>query len=147
MDGVTDDDVDVMARTIYGEARGESLDGKIAVAQVILNRARAARDFRARRGRDHPLFGDGSPASACKMPWQFSCWNETDPNRSVITRVDLGDRAFRDCFYAALAAVQGHEADVTAGATHYHADHLSPGWAEGHEYRRIGRHRFYTEVA
>jgi N-acetylmuramoyl-L-alanine amidase len=39
-DGALDRDVDVTARTLYGEARGQPLDGIIAVANVIVNRAR-----------------------------------------------------------------------------------------------------------
>ena len=32
------DDVEILARTIYGEARGESLSGQEAIASVVLNR-------------------------------------------------------------------------------------------------------------
>ena len=38
-------DVDILARTIYGEARGESEIGKRAVASVILNRYKSGKWF------------------------------------------------------------------------------------------------------
>ena len=40
-------DIDVLARTIYGEARGESISGQGAIASVVLNRVA----FSKRRGR------------------------------------------------------------------------------------------------
>lgn len=40
---VTSEDVDLLAHMVYGEARGESMKGKVAIAAVILNRTRDAR--------------------------------------------------------------------------------------------------------
>lgn len=65
---LTAGDIDILARTIYGEARGEPWEGKIAVAWVVRNRAE--------RG---GWWGD-TIREVCLKPWQFSCWNETDPN-------------------------------------------------------------------
>ncbi|MGH3756111.1 MAG: cell wall hydrolase, partial [Pseudonocardiaceae bacterium] len=68
-------DWEVMGRTLYGEARGEPFDGLVAVAWVIRNRAESPRWW----GRD--------VKGVCLHPLQFSCWNETDPNRKIITNV------------------------------------------------------------
>ena len=54
------------------------------VASVIMNRCAIAKAYLAKHDKPHPLFGDGSPSSACLAPYQFSCWNPNDPNRSVI---------------------------------------------------------------
>jgi spore germination cell wall hydrolase CwlJ-like protein len=51
-----------LALTLYGEARSEPIEGRIAVASVIRNRA--ARKFRGR-----------SIADVCLYPSQFSCWS------------------------------------------------------------------------
>ena len=40
---VTTRDIDILVRTVYGEARGESALGKLAVAWVVVNRAREYR--------------------------------------------------------------------------------------------------------
>ena len=50
-------DQDTMARTIYGEARGEGQAGMIAVANVILNRFSL--------WEKHPHFGNGTIESVC----------------------------------------------------------------------------------
>ena len=44
------DPVDILARTIYGEARGESVRGKEAVASVVMNRVNRARKGAAATG-------------------------------------------------------------------------------------------------
>src|SRR5262245_20911607 len=82
---MTSDDLDVMARPVWGEARGEPLDGKTAVAWVIKNRA------------DHPGWWGHGIAGVCRQPWQFSCWNPDDPNRAKLIGVTARDEMFRDC--------------------------------------------------
>lgn len=74
------------ALTLYGEARGEKALGKKAVLWCIKNRRRMAREFVAKRGRAHPLFGDGSLASCVLKKYQFSCWLANDPNLHVLSQ-------------------------------------------------------------
>ncbi len=131
---ITERDVDVLARTIYGEGRGESVLGKRAIAHVILNRFRKG-----------GWWGD-TILRCCLKSKQFSCWNDSDPNREKIIAVTLSDSVFRDCLYAALAAIRDEGNDPTHGATHYHTDTISPGWAEGKHYDSIGHHRFYRDI-
>ena len=42
---MTDRDIEIMAKTIYGEARGEGEEGMEAVACVIMNRYNARKWF------------------------------------------------------------------------------------------------------
>ena len=126
--------LDVLARTVYGEARGESPLGKLAVAWVVVNRA-----HRARSGL----------AAACLKSIHFSCWNNAranDANQLRMMKAELSDPIFARCMIAAIEAVHGFVPDPTAGATHYHALSVSPGWARGHSYETIGRHRFYRGI-
>lgn len=131
-------DLDYLARTVYGEARGESFAGKVAVACVMLNRAASAHR------------GERRIVGVVTEPWQFSCWNESDPNLSKILSVDLSDQAFRACVSACMAAFDAlaDGRDPTRGALHYHADGVAPRWAEGrHPCAVIGAHRFYNDIA
>lgn len=48
-----ENDIDILARTIYGEARGETDLGKMAVASVILNRYKAKNGFPAQQSQKH----------------------------------------------------------------------------------------------
>jgi spore germination cell wall hydrolase CwlJ-like protein len=132
--------VDTLARTIYGEARGEPVRGQEAVACVVMNRVARA----AERG---GWWWGATVAEVCRRPWQFSCWNAGDANRAKIERANEGDREFAICVRIARRAVAGALADPTDGATHYHAEGLAPPWAAGREPAAvIGRHKFYNDV-
>jgi spore germination cell wall hydrolase CwlJ-like protein len=142
-------DIDVLARTVVGEARGEGEQGMTDVACVVMNRVAAARAFIASHGRYHLLFGDGSPASACLAPWQFSCWNRGDPNRAIIEALDETKAIFRQGLTIAHDAVNGLIVDRTHGATHYFDKRMPspPKWAEGHTACfEEGHHRFFKDV-
>ncbi len=134
------DVVDTLARTIYGEARGEPVRGKEAVAAVVMNRVARAME----RG---GWWWGSSVIEVCRRPWQFSCWNADDPNRAQIERADESDREFASCARIARRAVAGALEDPTQGATHYHAKGIAPPWAKAREPSAvIGRHRFYNNV-
>jgi spore germination cell wall hydrolase CwlJ-like protein len=126
-------DIDVLARTIFGEARGEPLDGQIAVGFVIRHRAAIALAFRQRHKRAHPLYGDGGIASACLKPEQFSCWIVGDPNQRACSTVTMASPAFQRCTYVAHAVLQGQVEDRLPRATHYCTPAAAPhiAWVIG----------------
>lgn len=126
---------DILARTLWGEARGESVRGIEAVAAVVINRARRGGWW----GR--------SVEGVCRKPMQFSCWNPDDPNRAKLEAVDESDRMFRICLRIARRALAGSVDDPTRGATHYHVRGLLPAWSRGREpSAEIGNHLFYNDV-
>ena len=127
-------DIEILARTIYGEARGETDLGKLAVGWVVKNRAKLYK------------LGLGQ---ACLRSIHFSAWNngaDNDSNQLAMMLVDLSDKDYARCMRAALAAVFELLSDPTNGATHYHANTVLPSWAEGKPYLSIGRHRFVKDV-
>lgn len=132
--------VDVLARTLFGEARGESLSGKEAVACVIMNRVQRGRD------RGGYWWGD-SITAVCQKPWQFSCWNENDPNREKILAMEPGHKVFDTCVRIARRALSGCLEDATKGATHYHTKNVNPPWSRGRPACvEIGHHLFYNDI-
>ncbi len=129
---VTARDIDVLARTVYGEARGESDLGKLAVAWVVVNRASRQ-----------------SIAAAALKSIHFSTWNnarDNDANQFVMLTAEPSDPVYAKCLIAALQAAHGLVPDPTEGATHYHAHSVSPSWAAGHSYTSIGGHRFSRDI-
>lgn len=130
--------IDTLARTLWGEARGEPRTGKEAVAAVVLNRVN-----RGLSGR----FG-ATIEEVCRKPKQFSCWNRGDPNRKLLERVDRTDSAFVECIEIAERAVDGNMEDPTDGSDHYHTIDVSPGWSRGKTpVKKIGRHLFFNDIA
>lgn len=137
-------DLDRLFRTVYGEARNQGREGMLAVAYVVCNRAKIAACYQLIHHHNHPLFGSGTPASACTGLYQFSCWNLGDPNLSVIVALKEDDPKVQPMIQAAKVAMEETEPDPTSGATHYHADSITPPWAIGHEpIAIIGQHLFY----
>lgn len=128
-----DADVDVVARTIWGEARGEGYDGMVAVANVIMNRVR--------RGG----WWGNTPREVCQKPWQFSAWNPTDPNLIKLLNVDAGDPQFAQALEIAAQAVAWQLPDITNGATNYKVRGWYASWASAMTLvAEIGRHEFYA---
>lgn len=126
-------DIETLARTLWGECRGETIVGQRAVAQVIINRSK------------DPRWPD-SIADVCLQPWQFSAWNENDPNREKLEKVGLNDIAFVDCLHVAIDAMSGSP-DLVKGANHYLTSALAksrpPKWFDPAKVTKtIGSHVF-----
>ncbi len=135
--------VDTLARTLWGEARGEGSAGMQAVAQVILNRMKISKKLGG-------YWWGNDIVQICQKPFQFSCWNKDDPNRAKLIQLS----AENDIYFVtairiarrAVADVLGE--DVTGGATHYHAASISsPYWVKDNKPTAVlGRHIFYRLV-
>lgn len=134
---MTDHDFDIFARTLYGEARGDYLKAGVAafitVANVIINRLK----HRTKYGK--------TVAEVCLKPYQFSCWNAGDPNRSFIQEENLEkDPFFRIAHHVTKKVAAGLWPDLTRGSEHYHTVSCKPYWAKANKVRlRLGNHVFY----
>ena len=132
-DMTQDQDV-YLAKTIWGEARGEGLRGMQAVANVVMNRVNAASWYGA------------SIKDVVLKPQQFSCWNANDPNRAKIDKLSLEDLAASGALNVARQVISGQLKDITGGATNYHATSVNPAWtAKMTKTVQIGNHVFYKE--
>ena len=141
-DGPTpaDDAVDTLARTLWGMARGEPVRAMEAVAAVVMNRVRRARD----RG---GWWWGGDVVSVCRKPGQFACWNPDAPDRAALAAVTSADPAFAAGLRIARRAVAGLLPDPTQGATHCHGAGGDPDWAHGRcACAEIGTLLFYNDV-
>lgn len=114
-----------LATAIYFEARGEPIDGQLAVAEVILNRV-ASPDF---------------PDDVCGVVWQKKQFSWTHDGKS--------DKPKDKAAYAVATniAKQALSGDVLGhGATFYHAEYVRPYWSKKLTYvGKIGTHIFYVK--
>lgn len=135
-----DEDVKILAKTIYGEARGEGISGMEAVANVIMNRVKYAQKLGS-------YWWGTTIKGVCLKPFQFSCWNMQDPNQEVLQRNLSGDLIFGICERIAIRAIKGLLIDNTKGATHYHTKSIHPKWAHAAvPCAEIGNHLFYAHL-
>ncbi|WP_420023485.1 cell wall hydrolase [Cereibacter azotoformans] len=116
-----------LATALYFEARGESIQGQFAVAEVIMNRV------------DRP----GYPGSICgvvNQGGQFSYMFDGKPE-TIHEKA-----AFQRAGKIAALMLAGAPRQLTQGATHFHTRAVRPGWA--HRFPRtaaIGAHLFYRQ--
>jgi spore germination cell wall hydrolase CwlJ-like protein len=134
----TQQDIDTLARTIYGEARGELYKfgpaALIAIANVVVNRKK--KHFAK------------SIHDVCVAPYQFSCWSKDDPNYSHIIGATKGNYAvFDKCLEIAENVLSEKWPDLTDGCDHYHERSAKPYWAVYRSPKRIfGSHYFYVLI-
>ncbi|MEM8787602.1 MAG: cell wall hydrolase [Pseudomonadota bacterium] len=120
-----------LAEALYFEARGESLEGQIAVAEVILNRVDSGR---------YPdtICGVVTQGEQRRHACQFSFRCDGLPETIA------EERAYDHVGRVARAMLDGSDRLFTDGATHYHTVAVSPRWSRKlTETARIGRHIFY----
>jgi N-acetylmuramoyl-L-alanine amidase len=124
--------LDCLALNIYHEARGEPLDGQVAVAQVVMNRV------------GDPAFpgqvcavvrqGGEGPQDSC----QFSWWCDGRDDRPGDLAAWTGSKDL------ARRILAGSVDDPTGGALWYHANYVDPDWNwDIIQQAKIGRHVFY----
>ncbi|GGH57618.1 cell wall hydrolase [Frigidibacter albus] len=120
-----------LATALYFEARGESLHGQAAVAEVILNRVEA---------RTYPNSICGVVNQGGKGGCQFSYTCDGKPET-------IGDRRAWDVAgRIARAMLDGAPRELTQGATHFHTPAVNPKWARSFtRTAKIGSHIFYRE--
>ena len=130
------DEIDVLTRTVYGEARGESQDGQAAAVWVIRNRAAKGVAYMGR-----------SIKEVCLKPKQFSCWDANDVNRQRLVNLDTTSDVYQKIRRVVQEVMDGTRKDNTQGSTHYHTKSVKPGWTTGKSpVVTIGNHLFYNNI-
>lgn len=128
------DDLQCLAEALYFEARGETVKGQFAVAEVILNRVQS----------------DRFPSSACGVihqgtgkKYQCQFTYTCDGHKEVISE----PRAYERVSKVARAALDGAAPELTEGATHYHTTAVKPRWSRVYtKTAAIGVHVFYRHT-
>jgi N-acetylmuramoyl-L-alanine amidase len=137
-------DRDVLALTLWGETRGEPIEGKVAVACVIRNRMASRRQ---------------AARDVCLAPMQFSCWQPLggkanhDALQVLVDVLTSGrapsDAVVRECQWIADGVLSGACRDLVKGADHYVTTALlsstkKPGWIRTMTFcATVGAHAFY----
>lgn len=121
----TNKDLECLAKNIYFEARGESKEGKIAVAQVTLNRVIHQTEFKK---------------TICGVVYQkdqFSWTNDRVQNIKDYYQ-------WEEAQHIALGILQGKIFLENFDAIYFHADYVKPTWRNTKQYiTTIGKHIFY----
>jgi len=127
-----DRNLECLAMNIYKEARGESFEGKVAVAQVTINRV------------DHPKFPKDicsvvyqknvvMEKVVCQFSWYCEGINHKKPN----------DKLYEESYaIAKKVLLEGFRLDSLNDAIYFHAVYVNPSWPY-QKIGKIGNHIFY----
>ena len=111
-----------LTRVVYGEARGEDDEGKIAVAWVVKNRSKKS--------------GKSIQEEATKKS-QFCCYS------GEMKETEAKDK----CKQIAEDTINDKNSDPTGGATFFYSGDTVPSWAIGKEpCVTIGGHKFFKDI-
>lgn len=125
-----------MAKNIYYEAGNESFDGKIAVAQVTLNRVTHEKFPKTICG---VVYQKTRRAADAKTVCQFSWVCE------AVDKIRYNSDRWKDSLNVARNAIhQGLQLEELENALYFHAVYVNPRWRL-EKLSRIGNHIFYSE--
>ena len=122
------EEANCMAVAVYHEARGETPEGQLAVARVIMNRAVSGK---------YPTTWCG----VVKQPWQFSFVN---PRTGDMPGVDETSASWRKAQGITRLAMANAVPSLSTDVLWYHANYVSPSWGRRlTRVSQIGAHIFY----
>lgn len=124
-----------LAQNIYYEAGYEPFEGKVAVAQVTLNRAESGKfpdDICAVVYQKNALYG----TTICQFSWYCE---------QPAIRKPTNPAAYNESMAVAKKVLlENFRLDGLKEALYYHADYVSPKWGK-EKIATIGRHIFYSD--
>jgi spore germination cell wall hydrolase CwlJ-like protein len=128
--------LDCLARNIYHEAGHEPFEGKVAVAQVTMNRANDSR----------------FPSDVCGVVFQKNVFMEKVVCQfswycdSAVKLRPVNGPAYKESYEVAKKVLlEGFRLDILKNAMYYHADYVNPRWGKP-KIGQIGRHIFYRDI-
>ncbi len=121
-----DDEIDCLAIAVYFEAKSEPLAGQLAVAEVVVNRAKSGR----------------FPATLCGVVKQRSQFSFV--RGGVLPSAPRASAQWRTAVaIARIAAEELHAPQVDDRTMFFHARHVAPAWRGRVRMASIGNHIFY----
>jgi spore germination cell wall hydrolase CwlJ-like protein len=122
-----DREAECLANAVYFEARSEPIEGQLAVAEVVLNRAASGR----------------YPTDLCSVITQKAQFSFIQ--RGKFPRANRDSQAWKKAVAIAAIARQKLAGNLPAGVLWYHATYVSPSWGKRlTRQTQIGLHIFYS---
>ena len=123
-------EVQCLTQNIYYEAGSEPNAGKIAVAEVTMNRVKS--------GYAKTVCGVVTQKNngICQFSWVCSPKKAINSMKNWVESKKIAENIL----------ISRKKYGIIGNATHFHADYVDPAWADSKKYvSQIGRHVFYSE--
>lgn len=125
--------LDCLARNIYHEAGGEPFEGKVAVAQVTINRTESG----------------SFPSDICQVVYQKNvvyekvlCQFSWYCDSASLKKPMNGPVYTESMEVAKKVLLEGFRLPSITNALYFHGDYINPGWKR-ERVAKVGRHIFY----
>lgn len=123
-----------LTEALYFEARGETIKGQFAVAEVIMNRRDSSKFPNSVCG----VISQGAKSAKAPRACQFSYKCDGAPE------VFNEKKAYENAGKVAKIMLDGFARKLTKGATYYHTNYVNPRWSKKfNRTAQIGDHYFY----
>jgi len=120
-----DRETECLAASVYFESKGEPLEGQLAVAEVVLNRAKAGGHF---------------PPSVCSVVFQKGQFSFV--HHGHFPPIKRGGAFWKTAVAIAQIAMDDEWDSRASKALYFHAARVSPGWNKV-RVAQLGNHVFY----
>ena len=117
-------EMECLAGTVYFESGAESLNGQLAVAEVVINRSKSGR----------------FPSTICGVVYQKSQFSFVRGGK--MPKINKSSKTWRNAVAIAHIAVEGSWSSPVKGSLFFHATYVSPGWRLTRT-GTVGNHVFY----
>jgi len=131
--------VDCLAKNIYYEAGHESYEGKLAVAQVTLNRVNSPKYPKDICSVVYQKTTDENLRTVCQFSW-------TCMVKELVAKDKYAWEESQIVAKRALTEPVLHDIIAQTNALYYHAVYVNPGWNKTKVVRQIGNHIFYSKI-
>lgn len=134
-----DNELNLLTRVVYGEARGETAEDQANIVHSIINRSA---DKKRRYG--------GTIRDILLKPKAYSCLNPDDPNYPILLSLSKDSPEYKkihSIVRETYSSRMNGGPDPTQGATHYHTKDVDPKWnTAAKKMIKLGNHKFWTGV-
>jgi len=131
--------VDCLAKNIYYEAGHESYEGKLAVAQVTMNRVNDPKYPKDICSVVYQKTTGENLKSVCQFSW-------TCMVKELVVKDKYAWEEANNIAQRALTQPVLHDTIAESNALYYHAVYVNPGWNKTKVVMKIGNHIFYSKI-
>ena len=130
--------VDCLAKNIYHEAANESYEGKLAVAQVTMNRVSSGQFASDICSVVYQKTKTPANTTTCQFSWTCMAVAASYDRYKWEESVNIAKRALTEPIL--------HDTIAESNALYYHAVYVKPGWNKTKVVKQIGNHIFYSKI-
>ena len=131
--------VECLAKNIYYESGTEKYEGKLAVAQVTLNRVNSGKFPSDICSVVYQKTTDQNLRTVCQFSWTCMVKEMVSKDKYMWEEsVNIAKRALTEPFV--------HDTIAQSNALFFHAVYVKPNWSNTKVVKQIGNHIFYSKI-